>query len=717
MDRMMVWTFAVGMGVAVCGARDLVWSNAAGTGQWNLTDANWYVQGDAAREAVCFESGDNAWFVDLDGTAGTAVTVQRRHPNPKAGETAWNVGRFVVSNELNAFTFTSTRLKNDGSGFEANVNWYAVSGLGSLEKFGAGDVRLNFRFEDAFPVEIHAGRFIAGSGSDYVGEWYGCLGSLYKPHDIVFAAGTTLRLAANTVFGTLNSATAPTLHLNGATLDFAASGQQNFPKTVFDDARLAFSAWQSRLYYSNDTDYLGTMPYAYAVNSITSADSVPTVTFGRNRSYVNVTVADITGNAAPDLVFSNRLVDVARVQGTATYYGLNTFRKKGAGTLAFHNGLSTTTGSFEVVEGTLEIGGYDANHFDMTRTGIGNVNPAVERTITVQKGATVDFKSKLGVMNGPRNWMLKIDGGTLRSSAGPAIQLGALELNDATLDIREPYRGWLPYGYFGVTRLLKVGGTKPFTFALPETNRDQAFLTIGFTDADRREELDPVQHPGFTNLWSVLEMDVADITGSDAVDATVALIVRDMYNMTWRTDSDFSSTGGWGNDVNPYRGYRFLGGIRKTGAGTLRLTNVNTYSHTTEVAEGVLEVDGSIAASSGVTVEAGAYLAGTGTVAAVTFRDGGGLICEVGAKDVLRMPSVQAEGVVDVKVRAPSGMDKKDFRQAILQLTERPETVDLSNWHVAFPGAEEAKGFRFAYDGTTGMVSAHYAGGTLIVVR
>ena len=699
--------------------RDLVWNNAAGTGLWNLTDANWHVKDDPEKSPVCFASGDNAWFLDLSQAAET-VTVCRRLPNFKISEQTWDVGRFVVSNEFNAFTFNSKRRNNENTADVSNANWYtADSKLGSFEKWGAADVRLNFRFEDAFPVNIYEGRFITGSGSDYVGEWYCCLGSLYKNHDIYFWTNSTLRLEANATFGAINSATSPMLYLNGATLDFAATGLQNFPKTVFNDASLSFSRWPSAIYFSNNTEYHGTKPYVYTCNYPLSSSGVPTVTFGRNKAFVDVRVDDVTDDARPDLIFSNRVVDVTRTQGTSVFRIMNTFQKKGLGTMAFHNPFSTTTGNFEVVEGTLEVGGSDPNSFDLSYSTLGRMNPAQERTITVMNGATIDFKVKTGVMSVPRNWKLVVDGGTLRSSASPALYLGALELNDATVELAAPYKGWLPYGYLSVTRLLKFGGKMPCTLACPSVNADQAFLTIGFTDADRRDDREYCNKNGqsFTNLWSVLEMDVADITGNAETDATIGLIIRNMYNMTWRTDTDFSSTGGWGDTMNPYRAYRFLGGIKKTGAGTLRLTNTSTYNYTTEIAAGALVVDGSIAASSGVTVDAGAYLGGTGTVAAVSFKNAGGLLCSMGAKDVLKSPSVTAEGSVVVKVQAPAGADKKDFHQDLLQITGRPASVDFTNWSVSFPGAEGSKGFVLKYDAATGLVSGAYAGGTLVIFR
>ena len=65
-------------------------------------------------------------------------------------------------------------------------------------------------------------------------------------------------------------------------------------------------------------------------------------------------------------------------------------------------------------------------------------------------------------------------------------------------------------------------------------------------------------------------------------------------------------------------------GLVKTGGGTLILANsiTNTYTSSTSVTGGTLEVDGSIAASAGVAVSNGATLSGTGTVPAVVAFGG-----------------------------------------------------------------------------------------------
>jgi fibronectin-binding autotransporter adhesin len=66
-------------------------------------------------------------------------------------------------------------------------------------------------------------------------------------------------------------------------------------------------------------------------------------------------------------------------------------------------------------------------------------------------------------------------------------------------------------------------------------------------------------------------------------------------------------------------------GLRKLGAGTLRLTANNSYSGSTVVAAGTLQVNGSQPTSQ-VTVQDGARLAGTGRAGRVTFGDNSGIV-------------------------------------------------------------------------------------------
>ncbi|MEH2483854.1 autotransporter-associated beta strand protein [Nitrobacteraceae bacterium AZCC 2146] len=65
------------------------------------------------------------------------------------------------------------------------------------------------------------------------------------------------------------------------------------------------------------------------------------------------------------------------------------------------------------------------------------------------------------------------------------------------------------------------------------------------------------------------------------------------------------------------------GGFIKTGTGMLILTGTSSYSNVTQVKSGVLQVDGSIASSSQISVLSGGVLRGTGTVGKLQVENGG----------------------------------------------------------------------------------------------
>ncbi|HEY8333591.1 MAG TPA: autotransporter domain-containing protein, partial [Tardiphaga sp.] len=82
------------------------------------------------------------------------------------------------------------------------------------------------------------------------------------------------------------------------------------------------------------------------------------------------------------------------------------------------------------------------------------------------------------------------------------------------------------------------------------------------------------------------------------------------------TEQDARITGAIVDGVSP-------GGLIKTGPGLLILSGTSSYSSLTQVKSGILQVDGSIAATSQISVLSGGVLRGTGTVGKLQVEDGG----------------------------------------------------------------------------------------------
>ncbi|MGB5949000.1 MAG: autotransporter domain-containing protein [Parvibaculum sp.] len=102
------------------------------------------------------------------------------------------------------------------------------------------------------------------------------------------------------------------------------------------------------------------------------------------------------------------------------------------------------------------------------------------------------------------------------------------------------------------------------------------------------------------------------------------------------------------------------GSLAKVGAGTLTLSATNTYTGTTEVSDGVLLVDGSIATSSGVSVKSGGTLGGVGTLSSTSVESGGVLAAgnaSLGTLSVAGNLAFQAGSTYAVDL-TPSASDK-----------------------------------------------------------
>ena len=704
-------------------ARDLIWvggAEGADAKKWDLSTLNWRVAGDETMTPVAFESGDNVLF---DDTA-TSFEVSMQQTAPGKNDFQYNIGNVVFSNDVNNYSW----------GVAFDTTWTQARGaMGTIDKWGAADLKITQRFDTARDFTCHEGSVTSAAGSWWVNEYRSTLGSLHNARSIVFKPGTAINTTTGPLLGGPGAGSTVRVLFDGANV--LLSGQQGFNDVTFTNCP-TFLAKGGKIQIGKAVNFLGhgLAPHILAGDTYDLA-------FKSGLDVANaatIHVDDLTGDGVTvddldDLIVSNKLgVVTASGTGGGTYYYNTTFRKAGKGTMVLANSkYSDATGDVEVAEGKLVICG-QAQGLGLTasnwlHTAIGAVAGTRTRTVTVRKDGTLEIlkrntESPFGCLNTPQEWNLLVDGGTLVLGEEALANFGSLTLKDATFQYTKgPSSGWFPsWGSFTIAQKLAFDGSTPYDLTVPAHTglRDIPYLTLGFTLSSEKGD-EPVKPawPHLTNLWSVVDFDVTDITKDTETDATIRLPIRNMVNMSY---TDYNNTAINGYTYNPWQWCHFQGGIRKTGPGTLCLNGAISYTHTTEVAAGALLVDSSIATSSGVTVDSGAWLGGTGTVSAVTVQDGGGFICYAGrnAAKVLRVPSLTAEGDVVVRVANPDGRDSTDFRQPVLQLTAKPASVDFRNWRVSYEGEEDHwRSFSFRYDSGTGVVSAFYSGGTMVIFR
>ncbi|MEW6436606.1 MAG: autotransporter domain-containing protein [Pseudomonadota bacterium] len=534
-----------------------------------------------------------------------------------AGLIIINSGSIAGGGSGNAITFTggANTLTLQGS------SWALT---GNIEIDGSGSVSFN----QAAAQTI--GNVIAGNGSvvqDGAGALTLSIANTYSGGTAI-DAGSTLIISNSNALGTgtvaLNGGTTgATLNFNGnltVANKFTVSGDPTFNVLTGNTTALPGQISGTGDVVVNDaTGYAGTLVLSNATNNYTGATSVDAGTlqagaanvFGTNSAMTVASGATldlggysqsigslsgagtVTSSAAGAITLTTGSDNSSTIFSGIVQDGSGTLAltKTGTGTLVLSNPANNYSGATSVEAGTLQAGA--ANVF--------GTNSAV----TVASGATLDldgYRQSLGSLSGA---------GTVTSSAAGAITLTTGSDNSSTIfsGIVQDGSGTLALTKTGTGTLVLSNPANNYSGA---TNIDAGTLQAGAANVFGANPAMIVASSATLDLGGYSQS-LGSLSGAGTVTSSAAGAI------TLTTGSDNSSTT-FSGIIQDGSGTLAL---TKSGTGTLVLSGISSYTGPTSINAGSLEIDGSIAGSSLITVNNGGTLTGTGTLGTTQVNSGG----------------------------------------------------------------------------------------------
>jgi autotransporter-associated beta strand protein len=514
-----------------------------------------------------------------------------------------------------------------------------LSGAGGLTKTGAGTLRLSGANTFTGPARIASGTLVLGNSAALSGAAYSTDGQGGTLSFGSLSAASLGSLSGSTGLALQNDSSAPlalTVGGNGASTTF--SGVMSGSGSLVKSGAGTFTLSANNTYAGTTTVNAGTL----VVGTGTNAGSIGTgnvvlgggaLQFSRSDTVTPSQAISGSGTlrmlAPGDSNFGN---GVLVLSGSNSFAGTTSIER---GTIRVSNsdalGTSAVVGSDSLNNKSMElVGGFTLTNA-VTLGGGGQANTGVLVSVS---GSNTLTNFNFGSSGGTR---LRVDAGsTLRITnnisdpsnigermlGGGTLVLDGNNSNAFTLDPTHRFSVGLSgtgNGTIAVGNDLALG-TAAVLF--------DASSTLRSASAAARSLANPFI---FGSNAAQLTLGSAD-TGTLALSGTFTL----QRSGTLAVANSLTTISG------PVVGAGF--GLTKTGAGTLGLTGVSSFSGATSVAAGRLVVDGSILASSGVSVSSGAELAGSGAVAAIT---GGGLVAPGNSPGILSAPSANLSGGLD----------------------------------------------------------------------
>jgi len=621
-------------------SRELVWNGTSGDAAWNKAAQNWLTNGGA----TAFQTGDHVRFDDT--AAEKLVTLTN---NVFAGA--------LVIDSAGDYRITAGAAANQRI---LSADSLVKRGSGRLELAGGAIGTADSHHAFTGGVEIVEGTLATLSGGrDLKNATEGLLGNMQAARTIRVNTNATLNLAGRYLSGRLDSVPATALVVDHGTLSLSSTNisETAFGPLTFDSAKVECVNTNTYTYvaFNGRTVFMGTSTVHFAQTGYAKQ------AFFLAPAGTEVCVSNITQDAAWDARIDWLIKDFYTNNVLVQTSGI---RKTGVGTLYLGNPNSTFSGNITVSEGTLEVAGETGINYAYSVLG----NPKISHKVRVEGGAMlkIDTSNIFGTGFDSPLTELEIVGGTLSLANGKSSAFGPLTLENATVTYNIGY-GY-DWGLMIFSKSVTFKGTQPYVF--------NPVGTYNSFQSGLNEETE-------VNVW--------DITGSSATDASLNMPFINFDSVTNKPPSRF----------------------KKSGPGTLSLGAVNTSTGALRVVEGVLHIDGRWeGVNSSVTAESGGYLGGTGRVARAVFN-GGGFECTMGQAGKLTAGSVAAGATGSVRLLNPGGLPVTRLRVPFLSYTTIENADNLENWTVEIEGVAPTSNLRvFAKDGT--LTAGWFPKGTLI---
>ncbi len=614
---------ALTLATAVFASGDLYKWTGSVDGNWTTDNVvNWSLNGTA-----CGWVNWSDALIDDSATRKTITTPEWGGENPSAT-------LLVVSNETSDITIVSSRGSQNtytGSGGRMTVG---LKGANRFEKRGAGKLTLkNYNSFTGDLVVIEGELTTAGSAKgDVANACTSPVGDWRTARTISVLTNGTLSLVSQGVSGagTSTRQIKAVLEVHGGTVNFANNFTTTLGDCWFEDATLNYTGgaadqWRTFCFYGDYVKFSGTRAFTLYSPSV----SYPGFAIGRF-SQTKIIVDDMTGDSKDDLICT---LPVRGITGrTDGNNAPGTFEKCGAGTMALNSSWNTFCGDVKVSEGVLRMAQGRAV-IGETSSCYGNL--CVAHTVTVCDGATlfVDGSDMQGQYYNNSRLAIHVNGGTLRHKERTANGCGPVIFENATLEYSgcPGFEHWETVDGVDVKR---TGYWPTFGFHGGVTFRGTNAYDLACIYVNQYDTIGSRIGCGANGMSDIC---VEEITGDGRTDVNIDMPIAD--GPQW-------------SKTETRNGKQYIIGVnhaavpasfRKTGAGTLALSARNDYTGATSVHEGKLLVNGSVT-NSAITVDAGAYIGGTGMVNTVTLADGAGLTAYVGQRTRLRTQSLTLSG-------------------------------------------------------------------------